>query len=421
MPPERSWLSNAVRQARLVSMVLGRSTSRRPAGMRRGAAFGIASVVALLVVAVSGVGRAEGQVSARGRPADKALDRALRALVAMPSAPPGAVAVVQRGRSIGLHRAGVGDVRTGSAISASDHMRLASVSKAFSGAVALALVTRGGLSLKDTVGRLLSWLPRAWWPVTLGQALDHTSGLPDYTASPAWQDAFTMALHATPPPAWLLAYPERNRLVFKPGSRYAYSNSDNIVVGLMVQAVTGRSYEHELAALVFRPLGLQQTTLPAGFRMPQPYMHGYELPSAGGEDVSDLASAAWIWASGGMVSTPFELNRFIRAYVGRRLFGRTVQAQQLRFVPGHSEPIGPGQNSAGLGIFRYRTRCGTVYGHTGNFFGYTQFAAATPDGRRSVTVSVNEQLNQTLTGQPLAVFKRLRAVEETAVCAALAR
>ena len=62
-----------------------------------------------------------------------------------------------------------------------------------------------------------------------------------------------------------------------------------------------------------------------------------------------------------------------------------------------------------------------MYGHTGNFFGYTQFAAATLGGRNSVTVSVSEQLNQTYTGQRLAVFKRLRAAEETAVCAALAK
>src|SRR5437588_344973 len=126
-------------------------------------------------------------------------------------------------------------------------------------------------------------------------------------------------------------------------------------------------------------------------------------------------------ATSGIVSTPFELNRFIRAYVGAKLFGRTIQAQQLRFVPGDSEPIGPGRNSSGPGIFRYRTRCGAVYGHTGNIFGYTQFAAATLDGRRSVTVSVNEQLNQEPAGQGPSVFKRLRATEETAVCAALAR
>ena len=78
-----------------------------------------------------------------------------------------------------------------------------------------------------------------------------------------------------------------------------------------------------------------------------------------------------VWASGAMVSTPFELNRFIRAYASGRLFGAATHSQQLRFVPGSSEPPGPGTNAAGLGIFRYRTRCGTVFGHTGNFPGYT--------------------------------------------------
>lgn len=377
------------------------------------------SLIGLASTAV--VAFARSSVAVASRSVDRSLDRALRALVAMPSGPPGAVAVIQRGRSIMLHRAGVGDLRTGRPIGARDHMRLASVSKAFNGAVALALVARGRLSLDDTIGKLLPWLPQAWWPVTLGQALDHTSGLPDYTTNRAWQKALGMAPHATPPSAWLLAYSQRKPLVFKPGSRYAYSNSDNIVVGLMIQAATGRSYEHELAALVFRPLGLRQTSLPASFRLSRPYVHGYGLPSPGREDVSQLVSGAWVQASGGVVSTPFELNRFIRAYVGRKLFGRAVQAQQLRLLAGHSEPIGPGQNRAGMGIFRYRTRCGTVYGHTGNFFGYTQFAAASLDGRRSVTVSVNEQLNQDLVGRGLAVFKRLRAAEETAVCAALAR
>jgi D-alanyl-D-alanine carboxypeptidase len=386
--------------------------------------LGIALVSALIaLLSFAGAAPARGSGAVPSRSPDTSLDRALRGLVTMPSGPPGAVAVIQRGGSVALRRAGVGNLRSGRPIGAMDHMRLASVSKAFNGAVALALVARGRLSLDDSIGSLLPWLPRMWWPVTLRQALDHTSGLPDYTANRQWlQHALVTAPHATPPPAWLLAYTQREPLVFKPGSRYAYSNSDNIVVGLMIQAASGRSFEHELNALVSRPLGLRQTSLPTGFRMPTPYVHGYTLPASGlREDVSQLVSAAWIQASGGVVSTPSDLNRFIRAYVGRKLFGRAVQAQQLRFVAGHSEPIGPGQNSAGLGIFRYRTRCGTVYGHTGNFFGYTQFAAATLDGRRSVAVSVNEQLNQELTGQGLAVFKRLRAAEETAVCAALAR
>jgi D-alanyl-D-alanine carboxypeptidase len=404
--------------------VTGRARRRarpRPSARRRTGLLGAVLVVSLFAFAsFAGVALSRGSVAAPSRSADRSLDRALRALVAMPSGPPGAVAVVQRGRFMVLHRAGVGNLRTGRPIGGRDHMRLASVSKAFNGAVALALVARGRLSLNDTIGRLVPWLPQAWWPVTLGQALDHTSGLPDYTTNDAWKHAVNMAPHGRPPSPWLLAYSQRDPLVFKPGSRFVYDNSDNIVVGLMIQAATGRSYEHELDALVLRPLGLRQTSLPAGFRMPKPYVHGYTLPSAGREDWSQIVSAAWVQASGGVVSTPFELNRFIRAYVGRKLFGRAVQAKQLRLVAGHSEPIGPGQNLAGLGIFRYRTRCGTVYGHTGNFFGYTQFAAASLDGRRSVTVSINEQLAQDYTGPGLAVFKRLRAAEETAVCAALA-
>ena len=125
-----------------------------------------------------------------------------------------------------------------------------------------------------------------------------------------------------------------------------------------------------------------------------------------------------MWASGGVVSSPVDGNAFVRGYVGRKLFGQTTQAEQLRLVKGHSEPTGPGANLAGLGIFRYRTRCGTVYGHTGNFPGYTQFFAATLDGTRSVTFSISEQLNEDMTGRLLKVFNALRRAEGTAVCAA---
>ena len=115
------------------------------------------------------------------------------------------------------------------------------------------------------------------------------------------------------------------------------------------------------------------------------------------------------------MSTPEDLNRFIRGYVGGRLFG---SKQRQVIEGGSSEPPGPGKNAAGLALFRYETKCGTVWGHTGNTPGYTQFAAASPDGERSVTVSVNAQLTPT-TGRP-AVYGALRRAEGLAVCAALA-
>lgn len=300
------------------------------------------------------------------------------------------------------------------------HMRIASVAKAFSGAVALALVDRRALALSDTIGTRLPKLPRAWRTVTLRDALNHTSGLPDFSGSKAFGDYVRKHLHATPPPTFLLRFVANKRLEFTPGTRYRYSNTDNIVVALMAQAITHRSYNALLSSLVYSKLGIRNTSLPAGPRIPGPSMHGYSLdPPHPPTDVTTLLSAALSWASGGIVSTPADLNRFVRGYVGARLFGRSVQAQQLRVVRGSSGPPGPGQNFAGLAIFRYRTRCGTVYGHTGNTAGYTQFIASTLDGTRSVVVSVNAQINEKSPQPMLAAWRRLRQIEGDAVCAAL--
>jgi D-alanyl-D-alanine carboxypeptidase len=85
------------------------------------------------------------------------------------------------------------------------------------------------------------------------------------------------------------------------------------------------------------------------------------------------------------------------------------------WVGGESSPPGPGKNSAGLALFRYQTKCGTVYGHTGNFPGYTQFAAATADGSRALTTTLNIPAP---TGKLLA---QLRRVQTEAVCDLLGR
>jgi len=89
---------------------------------------------------------------------------------------------------------------------------------------------------------------------------------------------------------------------------------------------------------------------------------------------------------------------------------------QLRFRPGESEPPGPGVNGAGLAIFRYKTSCGTVYGHTGNFLGYTAFIATSADGRRSVTIQVSTQLAPG-SGDKRA-YQALRRAFALGVCAA---
>jgi D-alanyl-D-alanine carboxypeptidase len=366
---------------------------------------------------LAGRSAAFGKEQAKG--ADAALDRALKDLVAMEGGPPGVIAVVQRGQHRKVHTFGVRNIKSGLPMRIHDRMRIASAAKAFSGAVALSLVSKGKLSLQDTIGeRLRELLPEAWWEVTLRQLLNHTSGIPDFAGDEGVADAFVASPKKAPPPEELLSLMEEVDLLFDPGSEYHYSNSDNIVVALMVEAATGTSYEEQLRERVYKPLGLRKTTLPRGTNLRKPFIHGYSSQDPP-EDLSEDFAAGWAWASGGIVSTPADLNDFIRGYVGGKLFDERTQAKQRRVIEGaSSDPPGPGKNSAGLAIFRYETRCGTVWGHTGNTAGYTQFAAASADGKRSVTVSINAQHTPTI-GSPV-VFKALRRAEGLAVCAALA-
>ncbi|MFE0774390.1 serine hydrolase domain-containing protein [Streptomyces sp. NPDC058861] len=385
---------------------------------------------AALVCALSGalaLGGAGRPAQATGLPPspppspDKALQRQLDDLVRTAGGPPGVIALMQTGDRTTVHRAGVADTRTGRPPRADEYTRLASVSKAYSGAVALRLVDRHRLGLDDTIGRRLPALPKAWHEVTLRQLLGHTSGLPDFSTAPAFLEILTADPRHHFDSRRLLDFVADRSLLFPPGSRYAYSNSDNIAVALMAEAVTGRPYEQLLEQLVYRPLDLRRTVLPQGYRMPRPYLHGYDVtPPAPPEDISEALGASGVWASGGIVATPEDLNAFVRAWAGGRGYlSEEVRNQQRRFLPGAaSEPAGPGTNAGGLAIFRYETRCGTVYGHTGNFPGYTQFAAATADGRRSLTFSINTQTSKSLKPELLA---KVRTVQENFVCALLRR
>ena len=211
----------------------------------------------------------------------------LRQLVAAPSGPPGAIVTLSRNGPTTVLSAGVSEVGTRRTPRATDHMRIASIAKAFSGAIVLQLVQQRRLRLDDTIGRRDPGLPRSWARVTIRELLNHTSGVPNYTES----DGFRRQFDTDP-----------------------------------------------------------------------------------------------------------------------------TRQQQRRFIPGGAlSPPGPRANAAGLGLFRYRSRCGTVYGHTGNFPGYVQWAAATADGRRSVTSTLN------IPAPTGALLARLRAMQADAVCALVGR
>lgn len=222
-------------------------------------------------------------------------------------------------------------------------MRIASVAKAFSGAVALRLVDRGRLHLDDTIGEVLPGQPAAWHHVTLRQLLNHTSGLPDYSASQGFIDIISEDPRHRFDSRRLLDFVADEDLEFQPGSRYRYSNSDNIAIALMAEAATGRRYEALLRELVYEPLGMDATSLPQGYRLPAPFLHGYQAdPPAEPVDVSEAVGASGAWAAGGIVSTPKDLTAFIRGYAGGALVSERTRRQQFTFIPGAlSQPPGP--------------------------------------------------------------------------------
>lgn len=378
------------------------------------------SAVVLGLAAATLVAQTASAAPSKTERADRALERALDRLVDANGGPPGAIAVVQRGDDRDVHTAGVPRIGADRPIRANDHMRLASASKAYVGAAILVLAQEGALSLDDSITERVTGLPATWAPVTISQLLQHTSGLPDFSGTSGFRQWIVANLHSPIEPRALLAFITKPGPDFTPGTAYRYSNTDNVVAGLIVEAVTAQSYEQRLASSVFAPLDLDETSLPSDWRMPEPYLHGYDVdPPGPPEDYSELASMASLWAAGGMVSTPADVTRFIRGYVGRKLFGADIQRRQFSFVEGESQPPGPGENSAGLSVFRYRTRCGTLYGHTGNVFGYTQLMAAGAGGKRSVTVSASTQLSRE--GGDRAAFAALRKAFAAGACAALAR
>ena len=346
---------------------------------------------------------------------DRKLNNALDRIAAAHNGPPGLSVLMRTGHGREYITRGTANVKTGRRPAIRDHYRIASMAKAFNGAVALALADRGLISLDDTVGE---WLPGALPfgnEVTIAQALHHTGGLPDYIRSDAFIKQFTADPAAYISPMDLLGFVRDTPLDFPPGAKYHYSDTDNIVVGLIAERATGLSYDGALRRYVYRPLGLTETTLPRTVKMPKPFIHGYDIePGKDPVDVSHLINPAGAWASGGIVSTPDEVGRFFRAYVGARLFSPATRRLQRDFVSGSSSPPGPGTNDAGLGVFRYRTKCGTVFGHTGSFPGYRLFAASSADGRRSVVFTVNAQIVPG-DGSP-QVSDLIRRAQRLAVC-----
>ncbi len=350
-------------------------------------------------------------VGAHAKTTDKQVAAAALKLQRAKGGPPGLFLQVFRRGTGHVYWIGRRDRKKAGGPDLGDKMRIASMTKAITGAIALRAVQSKRLSLDDTVGKWLPDMPLAWHPVTIRQLMNHTSGIPDYTRSEGFANQFSTAPKATVLPATLIDWVRTSPMNFPAGSAYAYSNTDNILVGLIVEKIYGKPYGKLVRDLVTKPLGMIDTKLPTGTSIARPTIRGYVVDGKNYEDVTTALSPSGAWASGGLVSTPNDMATFFGTLLQPGYFSSSVKNAQRTWVPGgQSSPAGPGSNSAGLSLFRYKTRCGIVYGHTGSFPGYTQFAAASKDGSVVVTSTLN------ISDPAPKLLKQLRELQTKAVC-----
>jgi D-alanyl-D-alanine carboxypeptidase len=281
--------------------------------------------------------------------------------------------------------------RAGSvAVSTDARFRIASITKVFVAVVVLQLVEEGKLQLDDPLSRHLPDYPTQG--VTIRQLLNHTSGIPDYSMS----DDFNKNLLNDRERRWTT--PEVLALVrdkdpdFAPGTAYAYSNTDYILLGEVIRKIAGRSWAQEIRRRILDPLNLDSTHVAGSERVPEPVIPGYFDADNDGYVENIETGGPWPaletseGPAGAIVSTAPDLLTF-----GDALFnGRLVQEPTLRAMVAEG-PYHPRFSNYGLGveILRpdYRT---TIWGHGGFLPGFKSALWYVPSHDAVIVVLAND-------------------------------
>ncbi|WP_326690366.1 beta-lactamase family protein [Streptomyces sp. NBC_01795] len=316
---------------------------------------------------------------------------------------PGALARVEDHGGVWAGTEGVADRRTGRSRLPQERFRIGSLTKPFVATVLLQLEAEGTLRLDDPVERWLPGLCKSGYgaatggprhSVTLRQLLGHTSGIPDYTADPALRgDYFDVGFlthrrqsHA---PADLVAGSLKRSPLFRPGTRWSYSNTNYVLAGMVIERATGLSYAEEIERRVLRPLKLDDTSLPGtSTRLPGPHSRAYSTLFQPGlhpalHDVTAL-DPSLAGAAGEMLSSGRDLVRFARAL----LTGRLLPPRQLKEMK--TTRVAAPRERYGLGLTERTLSCGiTVWGHEGAIHGSRTTVFTTSDGGHTAAFNLN--------------------------------
>nr|WP_065967682.1 serine hydrolase domain-containing protein [Streptomyces sparsogenes] len=330
--------------------------------------------------------------SASARSANGALEDAIADL---PTAEATA-ALVRVGGSEGVWRgsSGVHDLTTNRPADPAARFRAGSVTKVFTAAVALQLAAEGRLDLDRSARSYLpDLIPASYGGVTVRQLLNHTHGIPapDFPGDTV-EEWYANRFRIHDPKDMVRSATSKKR-EFKPGERQHYLNIGYTIAGLLIERVTGDSYEHQVARRILEPLGLRDTYFPgADPHITGPHNHGYQVMrlddgTTGLRDVSVWGTTDG-WAAGDLISTTADLERFTKAlFQGRVVRGPLLEEMFTLPKVADFRTGAPAAYSVGLSMKKLGGR--EVWGKTGGRWGYNAAIASTRDGSRTLVYSVN--------------------------------
>lgn len=291
---------------------------------------------------------------------------------------------------------GVSNIETGEPILFSVHTRIGSITKTFTTQIILMLQDRELLSLDDTIGMYIEGIPNGD-SITIRNLGNMTSGLASYTFNPTFQND----LFSDPEEPWLpeellqIGVADTNAgCPFKPiglppncfqaGSSWFYSNTNTVILGLIIEKVTGQTYQEALRELVLDPLGLDETSHPIDNALPLPFTHGYTTQGSPNDSIQDSTfwSPSEAFAVGDIISTFGDLRRWARELGTGELLSDETRAERFKTV--NLPPLTPERNYAfGVGLTN------GWWGHSGVIPGFNSLVLYRTDIGATIVVIVN--------------------------------
>ena len=256
--------------------------------------------------------------------------------------------------------------------------RLGSITKQFTATAVLQLVEQGKLSLEDSVAKYVPEAPEAWRPITIHHLLNHTSGIPSYTDLPSFA---TPALRRVPlKPLDIVLLSKDKPLLFQPGEGYRYNNTGYVLLGHIVETVSGMKYDEYLQEHVFKPLDMTDTgydwTRPVLKKRASGYGYNRDRKRYTNADFLDMSLPH---AAGSLYSTVRDLYKWHQAVSAGKLLSK--QSLEKMFAPG--------RNNYAYGWAVEKTPTGTWIGHGGGIFGFSTVIFRSADRDAVVIVLSN--------------------------------